>query len=314
MNAKSSTKPVPGRVDPGAFAPLWPYTVLSPGLAGAAVVTTLATPPAVDIALALFAGAVCIGSALMLARRTRRHEHELREMDLRLLQSQKLASIGELSSGIAHEINNPLAIITQELDLARELLAGGPCLAEADLVDARDSLREIASQVDRCRQITHKLLNFARKMDPVLQEEALDRVIEDMALLVEREARGRDVAIVRDYAADLPPVRTDVPLLRQVILNLLTNALHATPKGGSITLSTRREGKWAVIAVRDTGSGIAPANMDKIFDPFFTTKQPGQGTGLGLSLSHGIVARLGGTLAAASPPGEGATFTVTLPL
>ncbi|WP_233489627.1 sensor histidine kinase [Solidesulfovibrio fructosivorans] len=278
------------------------------------MLATLATPPAVDVALALFAGAVCISSALALARRTRHREHELREMNLSLLQSQKLASIGELSSGIAHEINNPLAIITQELDLARELLAGGPCLAETDLDDARDSLREIASQVDRCRQITHKLLNFARKMDPVLQEEALDRVIEDMAILVEREARGRDVAIVRDYASDLPPVRTDVPLLRQVILNLLTNALHATPKGGAITLSTRRKGKWAVIAVRDTGSGISPANMEKIFDPFFTTKQPGQGTGLGLSLSHGIVARLGGTLAAVSPPGEGATFTVTLPL
>lgn len=314
MNAKSSTKPALATIDPGAFPPLWPHTVLAPGLAGAAVLATLVTPPAVAIVLALFAGAVCIGSALSLARRTRDRERELREMALRLLQSQKLASIGELSSGIAHEINNPLAIITQELDLVRELTGDGPCPDEAELAEARDSLREIASQVDRCRQITHKLLNFARKVEPVLQEEELTTVIEDMALLVEREARGKEVAILRDYAPDLPPVRTDVPLLRQVILNLLTNALHATPKGGSITLSTRREAKKAVIAVRDTGCGIPPENMDKIFDPFFTTKQPGQGTGLGLSLSHGIVARLGGSLAAQSAPGQGATFTVTLPL
>ncbi|WP_300160572.1 ATP-binding protein [Solidesulfovibrio sp.] len=313
MNAKNSTKPEAGP-EGFAFPPLWPHTVLAPGLAGAAVLATLLTPPAVDVALALVAGAICIGSALTLARRIRRGEGELREMDLRLLHSQKLAAIGELSSGIAHEINNPLAIITQELDLAREITADCQGLSDEDLSDARDSLREIAKQVDRCRQITHKLLNFARKMEPVLQEEALEQVIEDMALLVEKEAQGRGVAIARDYAPDLPHVRTDVPLLRQVILNLLTNALHATPPGGTITLLTRRADGQVSIAVRDTGCGIAPENMEKIFDPFFTTKEPGKGTGLGLSVSHGIVARLGGSLAATSRPGQGATFTVTLPL
>jgi signal transduction histidine kinase len=313
MNAKSSTKPEAGS-DGFVFPPLWPHTVLAPGLAGAAVLATLLTPPVVDVALALVAGAICIGSAITLARRIRRSEGELREMDLRLLHSQKLAAIGELSSGIAHEINNPLAIITQELDLARELTAGCKGLPDEDLADARDSLREIAKQVDRCRQVTHKLLNFARKVEPVLQEEAIEQVIEDMALLVEKEAQGRGVAILRDYAPGLPPVRTDVPLLRQVILNLLTNALFATPQGGCITLVTRREDGRVSVAVRDTGCGIPPGNMAKIFDPFFTTKEPGKGTGLGLSVSHGIVARLGGSLAAQSEPGQGATFTVTLPL
>ena len=313
MNAKNSTKPETGP-DGFVFPPLWPHTVLAPGLAGAAVLATLVTPPLIDVLLALVAGAICIGSALILARRIRRGEGELREMDLRLLHSQKLAAIGELSSGIAHEINNPLAIITQELDLARELTAGCKGLPDEDLADARDSLREIAKQVDRCRQITHKLLNFARKVEPVLQEEAIEQVIEDMALLVEKEAKGRGVAILRDYAPDLPPVRTDVPLLRQVILNLLTNALYATPQGGCITLVTRREDGRVSVAVRDTGCGIPPENMTKIFDPFFTTKEPGKGTGLGLSVSHGIVARLGGSLAVQSEPGRGAAFTVTLPL
>ena len=313
MNAKNSTKPETGP-DGFIFPPLWPHTVLAPGLAGAAVLATLVTPPLIDVLLALVAGAICIGSALILARRIRRGEGELREMDLRLLHSQKLAAIGELSSGIAHEINNPLAIITQELDLARELTAGCKGLPDEDLADARDSLREIAKQVDRCRQITHKLLNFARKVEPVLQEEAIEQVIEDMALLVEKEAKGRGVAILRDYAPDLPPVRTDVPLLRQVILNLLTNALYATPQGGCITLVTRREDGRVSVAVRDTGCGIPPENMTKIFDPFFTTKEPGKGTGLGLSVSHGIVARLGGSLAVQSEPGRGAAFTVTLPL
>ena len=294
--------------------PLWPHTLLAPLLAGAAVLSALAAPPLVGVVLALFAGAVCIGSALVLARRVRRGERKLHDLDLRLLQSQKLAAIGELSSGIAHEINNPLAIITQEIDLARELFGPNGCPGEGDLADIRDSLDQVGKQVARCRQITHKLLNFARKMEPVIQEESLERVIEDMALLVEREALGRGVAIVRDYDHSLPQVRTDVPLLRQVILNLLTNALHATPQGGSITLGTCRRDGQAIIEVRDTGCGIPPQNMAKIFDPFFTTKEPGKGTGLGLSVSHGIVARLGGSLTAHSTPGQGATFTVALPL
>lgn len=294
--------------------PLWPHTLLAPLLAGAAVLSALAAPPMVGFALALFAGAVCIGSALVLARRVRGGERELRELDMRLLQSQKLAAIGELSSGIAHEINNPLAIITQEIDLARELFGPNGCPSPDDLADVRDSLDQIGKQVARCRQITHKLLSFARKMEPVLQEESLERVIEDMALLAEREAKGRGVAIVRAYDQTLPPVRTDVPLLRQVILNLLTNALAATPQGGSITLATSRANGQVVIEVRDTGCGIPPENMGKLFNPFFTTKEPGKGTGLGLSVSHGIVTRLGGTLTAQSTPGQGATFTVALPL
>jgi two-component system, NtrC family, sensor kinase len=298
----------------GPNPPLWPHTLLAPALAGAAVLSALVAPAVAGFALALFAGAVCIGSALILARRVRRGEREVYELDLRLLQSQKLAAIGELSSGIAHEINNPLAIITQELDLVREISGGGPEISAADLAEVSDSLGEIGRQVDRCRLITHKLLNFARKMEPVLQEESMELVIEDMALLVEREAYGRGVTIVRDYTPNLPPVRTDVPLLRQVILNLLTNALQATPEGGSITLSTRLADGRACIEVRDTGCGIPPENMTKVFNPFFTTKEPGKGTGLGLSLSHGIVTRLGGTLTVESRPGEGATFTVTLPL
>jgi signal transduction histidine kinase len=304
----------PARHPDGHAPPLWPHTLLAPVLAGAAVLLALTAPPLAGVVLALFAGAVCIGSALVLARRVRRGERQLHDLDLRLLQSQKLAAIGELSSGIAHEINNPLAIITQEIDLARELFGPDGCPDPGDLADIRDSLGEIGKQVERCRQITHKLLNFARKMEPVLQEEALDRVIEDMALLVEREALGRGVTLVRAYDHSLPQVCTDVPLLRQVILNLLTNALHATPQGGAITLGTSRRDGQAIIEVRDTGCGIPPENMAKIFDPFFTTKEPGKGTGLGLSVSHGIVARLGGTLTATSTLGQGATFTVALPL
>ena len=319
MSEKSSMNPGPTPDTPeplpGSHAPpLWPHTLLAPGLAGAAVLSALAAPPLVGVGLALFAGAICIGSALTLARRVRRGERELHELDVRLLHSQKLAAIGELSSGIAHEINNPLAIITQEIDLARELFGPNACPAPEDLAEIKDCLDQVGKQVARCRQITHKLLNFARKMEPVLQEEALEQVIEDMAVLVEREAAGRGVAIRRDYDQSLPPVRTDVPLLRQVILNLLTNAMHATPEGGTITLATGRQNGRAVIEVRDTGCGIPPANLPKVFDPFFTTKEPGKGTGLGLSLSHGIVARLGGNLTAQSAVGQGSVFTVSLPL
>ncbi len=303
-----------GRKTGPASLPLWPHTLLAPALAGAAVLSALAAPPLVGLGLALAAGGICIGSALTLARRVRQSEREVYELDLKLIQSQKLAAIGELSSGIAHEINNPLAIISQELDLVRDLTKTTGEVPPANMAEVRDSLEEIGRQVDRCRLVTHKLLGFARRMEPVLQEEALDRIIEDMALLVEREADGRGVAIVRDYAPNLPAVRTDVPLLRQVVLNLLTNALQATPPGGTITLATRRQDCRALIVVSDTGPGIAPQHLDKVFNPFFTTKEPGKGTGLGLSLSHGIMERLGGTITVESALGLGATFTVSLPL
>lgn len=237
-------------------------------------------------------------------------------LDERLLQAQKLAAIGEMSAGIAHEINTPLAIIRQEAELMTQLLrllAGAPPHAVEDL---QESAQQIIQQVDRCSTIIRNLLDFARKRDPVLQPVEVNRIIEDMAMLVEKEAKYHNITLVRQYDRALPPIYSDAPQLRQVILNFLINAVQAVGRDGVITVTTRlgAENRNTVdIAIRDTGCGIPEENLAKIFDPFFTTKPEGRGTGLGLSICHGIMQRLGGRITVASTVGQGTEFTLTLP-
>lgn len=236
-------------------------------------------------------------------------------LDQQLIQSQKLASIGELSSGIAHEINNPLAIIGQEAEWMRHLLKEGESCGSERYEDLQDSLQEIVRQVDRCKDITHKLLDFARKKDPLMQTTDLNKLIEDMVKLVEKEAVHKHIILVRKYGPDMPSVYTDPPLLRQVVLNLLNNAVYAIGQDGSITVATRTgQNDSAIVEIKDTGCGIAKEHLSKIFDPFFTTKPQGKGTGLGLSICHGIVTKLGGRISVESAVGEGTTFFVDLPL
>jgi two-component system, NtrC family, sensor kinase len=235
-------------------------------------------------------------------------------LDEQLIQSQKLAAIGELSSGIAHEINNPLAIISQESEWVNHLLQSGELVDFKQVDDLKDSLREISRQVERCKEITHRLLNFARKMEILMQRVDVNRLIEDMTKLVERETTQQNITIVRRFQKDLPPVVSDAPLLRQVILNLLNNAAYAIQKDGAITLTTRAADHGQVeIIVTDTGSGISKENLSKIFNPFFTTKPPGKGTGLGLSICHRIIDKLEGHISVTSEPGHGTTFTIRLP-
>ena len=233
-------------------------------------------------------------------------------LDERLLQSHKLAAIGELSAGIAHEINNPLAIIRQEAEWMQLLLKK---LGDGkELEELQGSVHQIVQQVDRCTEITRNLLDFARKRDPVIQAVEVNRVIEDMTRLVEKEAKHNNISIVRQYDQELPVIYSDAPQLRQVILNFLTNATQAIGKGGVVTITTRLSGDDGVaIVISDTGCGIPEANLGKIFDPFFTTKPPGRGTGLGLSICHGIIQRLGGRITVVSTVGQGTEFTITLP-
>lgn len=305
--------PAPVSAPPGRPRPQWPHLVALPGGVAVSILAALTLPAPLTVILALFMASLTAWSAAALFARIRASERERCSLDAQLVQSQKLAAIGEMSAGIAHEINNPMAIIAQESDWMTHLMSQ-PEVSPENLAELKDSLAEIVRQVDRCKTITHNLLNFSRKMEPILQEERLERIMEDMVLLVEKEARLKGVAIVRDYDSELPAIRTDIPLLRQVILNLLLNAFQAIPGQGTITVSTRAAGdSWVAIAVADTGVGIASGDMDKLFNPFFTTKPPGEGTGLGLSMCHGIVDRLGGKITVDSAPGQGATFTVTLP-
>lgn len=236
-------------------------------------------------------------------------------LDAQLIQSQKMSAIGEMSSGIAHEINNPLAIIGQEVEWLRHLLGELNVRGVDGLSECLDSMNEIAKQVVRCKEITHRLLSFARKMDPLKQKVDVNKLIEDMTRLVEREAVHKGIRIIRDYQSDLPPAYSDGPLLRQVILNLLNNAVYAIGKDGTVTLVTRLAASDALeIEVSDDGCGIPAEHLDKIFDPFFTTKPPGEGTGLGLSICHTIIERLGGYFSVSSEVNKGTTFTIRLPV
>jgi two-component system NtrC family sensor kinase len=227
-----------------------------------------------------------------------------------LLQSQKLAAIGELSAGIAHEINNPLAIIRQEAEWLLHLFKKE---SPPDAAEIKNCLTEVVHQVDRAREITHNLLNFARRQQPVVQAVDLNRLVEDMSLLVAKEAQHNRISMVKQLQPDLPSINSDAPLLRQVILNLLNNAIQATGPDGTVTVTTRVDANQVMVQVDDTGSGISKENIAQIFDPFFTTKPQGKGTGLGLSICHGIIERLGGRISAASEEGKGASFTVKLP-
>ncbi len=235
-------------------------------------------------------------------------------LDERLLQSQKLASVGQLSAGIAHEINNPLAIIRQEAEWMRHLLQKSAASAPQELKELESSLSQIMQQVDRCTEIIRNLLDFARKREPVIQTVDVNRIIEDMTMLVEKEARHHNIKIVREYDLNLPIIYSDAPQLRQVILNLLTNAAHAIGQDGTITLSTfQGENDTVYLMIRDTGCGIPEEHLKKIFDPFFTTKPESKGTGLGLSICHGLIQRLGGEIAVKSVVGQGTAFTIKLP-
>ena len=229
--------------------------------------------------------------------------------------AQVFASVDELSAGIAHEINNPLAIISQETEWLQHLFENHSLTELDQSDDCKDCLREIAHQVDRCKEIVNKLLSLARQMNPVIQDVDVNNVLGNLIILAQREACAKNIEIQGRLDPDLPVMSSDPPLLRQVFLNLLVNATQAIDRGGCIIVSSNRLDTDSVeICVQDNGKGITAEHLGKIFAPFFSTKPEGKGTGLGLAISRGIVERLGGTITVTSDPGVGTTFTVLLPV
>jgi two-component system NtrC family sensor kinase len=251
----------------------------------------------------------------LLVRKIERADEEKSVLDEQLIQSQKLASVGKLSAGIAHEINNPLAIIGEEAGWMQDLLKRDSLKGLREMDDFKDSLREIAQQAGRCKEITHKLLSFARKMKSVIKDVNINELVEDVIGMVGRDAALSNIKIAREYNAHLPLIYSDPSQLRQVFLNVINNARDAIEGGGEIKIETGiGEGDTISIKISDTGPGIPKASLGKIFDPFYTTKPPGKGTGLGLSICHGIIEKLGGDISVASDVGKGTTFTINLPL
>ena len=230
-------------------------------------------------------------------------------------ESEIFSSVDELAAGIAHEINNPLAIIAQEMELLGYILKKESFQDDPEISEVTDSLHEITRQVDRCKEIVQKLLSLARQVNPVMQKLNVNDLVNDMAGLIERDVTAKGITIITELQPDLPSIHSDPPLMRQVFLNLLVNASHATGPGDTIEVTTRSIGTDAIeITVHDTGCGIPEAHLSRIFLPFFSSKEEGKGTGLGLALSKGIIRRLGGRISVASDPGLSTTFTIRMPI
>ena len=237
---------------------------------------------------------------------------EREELAKALVRSSKLASIGELTTGLAHEINNPLAIISAEQTNISDILKD--IGAEKTALDqVLESLKRCQAQVRRCAGITQKLLQFGRSQEPELRPTEVMPRLNEIINLMHRHARVRNVEIRANIEANLPRVMVDPVELEQILVNLINNALDAMPDGGVITVkSSLKEGKVA-IEVADNGVGIEQDTLERVFEPFFTTKPPGKGTGLGLSVCYGIVRSWGGTIEAQSVPGQGTIITISVP-
>jgi two-component system NtrC family sensor kinase len=235
-------------------------------------------------------------------------------MNEQVIEAGKLVSVGELAAGIAHEINNPLAIIMEEAGWVQDLLDDEYLKKSESYGEMARALTQIRDQGDRCRGITHKLLSFARKIDPTVKPVQINDIVRDMAALSEQRARFANVHIIADLEPDLPVVPASPSELQQVLVNLINNAIDAMEqKGGELKLRTRSEPGFVTVSIADSGMGIPKANLARIFDPFYTTKPVGKGTGLGLSICFGIVKKMGGTISVESAPDQGATFHVRLP-
>ncbi len=234
---------------------------------------------------------------------------DLQEAQQHLVQSEKLASIGTLAAGLAHEINNPIGIITSRLE----------CMfmeaAEKNLPESvQEDLRIIGKHAHRVAEIAQSLLSFSKQPVWRLAPLDLNAVVNDVLLLMEKQLANERIRLEKRLAPSLPLVQGSVNHLEQVFLNILNNAREAMGKGGTLKVETGRAdgGKTIQVTISDTGKGITPEHLPKIFDPFYTTKPTG--TGLGLSISYGIIQEHGGSLKATSRPGEGSSFVITLPV
>lgn len=231
----------------------------------------------------------------------------LRETQEQLVQKEKLASVGQLAAGVAHEINNPLGSILLYADILRKE-------TPAEDEQQRADLEMILSEATRCKVIVNDLLNFSRQNEILAQATDLNAILHELAVEVGRQESASGVGIVEELDPDLPRIQADPQQLHQVFVNLMNNAVDAMPDGGTLTLRTRRgpDPGWVRVEVADTGAGIAPENTKKLFTPFFTTKPIGKGTGLGLAIIYGIVKMHRGQIGVQSEVGQGTTFTLTL--
>lgn len=237
-----------------------------------------------------------------------RMAEELEARQEQIIHSRKIASLGTLVSGVAHELNNPINNIILTIDS----LTGSRKKSEERRLEM---LNDILTQAVRASEIVKNLLDFSRSNTAIIENLDIVRVLQETIRISENEITVHNIKLNLDFATDLPVIRGNRQALQQVFINLLTNAVHAMPSGGELSVNIASESdSKIVITVSDTGSGIAEEHLPYIFDPFFTTKKVGEGTGLGLSVSYGIIKKHGGRITVDSSSGKGSTFNVVLPI
>jgi two-component system NtrC family sensor kinase len=230
---------------------------------------------------------------------------DLRNKEKQIIRSEKLATVGKLAAGVAHEINNPLGNIS----LYAQMLA-----QKTKNKEARKKLKIIEEQATQAARIVKSLLEFSRQMEPKFRKVNLNDVVTKTLEILQPQISINNINVIKNLDKALPEVKADPAQIQQVLVNIINNAIEAMPEGGTLIIDTRRRDSEVEISITDTGEGIPEENLSKIFDPFFSTKGVGKGTGLGLSVSYGIVERHGGRIEVESEVGVGSTFRVILPL
>ena len=282
---------------------------------------------ALILLIALLGGGAIIGMAFFLTGRILdrmiKTDIEKDQLQEQLIRASRLAELGEMAAGFAHEINNPLQIIRSEHALVnmilQDLTEKEKINSPEEMAELYDSINQIGLQVQRCSEITHSILKFGRKTEATPKDLDLKQFIPDIVQMISNKAAVNGVNVQMDIADDTPPVFGDSGQLQQVLINLLNNAMDAIyekhgVRGGELLISSGPDGKEMVlISVKDNGCGIDMIDRKKIFSPFYTTKPIGKGTGLGLSVCYGIINTMGGSMEVTSEKGIGTTFTVRLP-
>ncbi len=289
--------------------------------------STIRTATYISILIIITGGALIVGIAFYLTDRIIHRmellDSEKKQLNQQLIGASRLAELGEMAAGFAHEINNPLQIIKSEHSLIKMILSesveAGKYDDPAGLTEINDSMDQIELQIGRCAAITQAILKFGRQSDPCPRDINLNELMPEILKMVEKKAGVQNISIVPDFA-EIPLVIHGEPSeIQQILLNLLNNAMYAIqenplPHEGRITIKTERVSDGFVkIEVQDNGVGISTENLKKIFSPFFTTKPVGKGTGLGLSVCYGIIQNMGGSMEVESDSHMGTKFTIRLP-
>ncbi len=273
------------------------------------------------IAILIFiAGAsiIVLGTILIARAMTARliqADREKATLDSSLVQSSKMAALGKLAAGIAHEVNNPLAVIKEKAGWIKDLLEEEDVANSENYREIEDAIAKIDQHVERAKKVTHRLLGFGRRMEPLREMVDINKTLDETIGFLENEARYRNIDIRTDYLENLPVTRSDSTQLQQVFLNIIDNAIDAIGKNGEVKIKTGLVSNNSEIAITisDSGPGIPGEMLDRIFDPFFSTKKVGEGTGLGLAITYSIIEKLGGRITVESEGGHGTTFMVYLP-